>query len=52
MEDSKITEVKTFNLTFRYIYDVLTINKKEMLIGWISFTYNTELEIKEIVLRW
>ena len=28
-KDSKITEVKTFNPTFRYIYDVLTINKKK-----------------------
>jgi hypothetical protein len=36
-KDSKITEAKTFNLTFRYIYDVLTINKK--IANWMDFIY-------------
>ena len=36
-KDSKITEAKTFNLTFRYIYDVLTINKK--IANGMDFIY-------------
>jgi hypothetical protein len=36
-KDSKITEAKTFNLTFRYIYDVLTINNK--IANWMDFIY-------------
>jgi hypothetical protein len=36
-KDSKITEAKIFNLTFRYIYDVLTINNK--IANWMDFIY-------------
>ena len=41
-----ITEVKDYNLTFRYINDVLLINNENFAV-WISLIYPKELELKE-----
>jgi hypothetical protein len=39
-----MTEIKFFNLTFRYIDDVLSINNFD---SWIPILYPVKLEIKE-----
>jgi hypothetical protein len=39
-----MTEIKFFNLTFRYIDDVLSINNFD---SWIPLLYSVKLEIKE-----
>ena len=39
-----MTEIKFFNLTFRYIDDVLSINNFD---SWIPLLYPVKLEIKE-----
>ena len=46
VKNKKIKEARSFNLTFRYIDDVLSVNNKTFA-RWIPSTYPPELEIKE-----
>ena len=46
VKNKKIKEARSFNLTFRYIDDVLSINNKTFAT-WIPSIYPSELEIKE-----
>ena len=46
VKNKKIKEARSFNLTFRYIDDVLSVNNKTFA-RWIPSIYPPELEIKE-----
>ena len=46
IKDKKVKEARSFNLTYRYIDDVLSINNPEFA-NWIPLIYPPELEIKE-----
>ena len=46
IKDKKIKEARSFNFTYRYIDDVLSINNPNFS-NWISLIYPPELEIKE-----
>ena len=46
IKDKKIREARSFNFTYRYIDDVLSINNPDFS-NWISLIYPSELEIKE-----
>ena len=46
IKDNKIKEARSFNLSYRYIDDVLSINNPTFS-DWIPLIYPPELEIKE-----
>lgn len=46
VKDKKIKEARSFNFTYRYIDDVLSINNPKFG-EWLPFIYPPELEIKE-----
>ena len=46
VKDKKIHEARAFNFTYRYIYDVLSINDSTFA-EFLPFIYSPELEVKE-----
>ena len=48
VKDKKIHEARAFNLTYRYIDDVLSINKSRFA-EFLALIYPPELKVKETI---